>query len=158
MSTVMKEVQYAWRALFKRPLLTLTVATTPNTNSRGPVSMAWDTTKVPNGAQTIVARAVDATGKTGSTQVAVSVSNAGPPPSAEDAIGGAEGSLERRSASGKLHCAQTSAPGSFIAPQSGQRTGSGMAPRGLGEVQSWRKRAPQARQRSLPASFGMPGR
>lgn len=56
------------------------------TASRGPVSLAWDTRRVPNGARTLVARAVDAGGRTATAQVTVTVANAGagtppPPPS-----------------------------------------------------------------------------
>jgi hypothetical protein len=57
----------------------LEVAATP-TSSRGPVSLAWDTTAVPNGAQTLTASARDATGNTGSSSIAITVSNAGSPP------------------------------------------------------------------------------
>jgi hypothetical protein len=51
------------------------VASMPNSSSRGPISMAWDSTKVPNGPQTITARVLDSTGKTASASVTVNVSN-----------------------------------------------------------------------------------
>jgi hypothetical protein len=46
------------------------------TSSLGPVSLPIDTTKVANGAQVLAARATDAAGRTGGTQITVNVSNA----------------------------------------------------------------------------------
>jgi hypothetical protein len=45
------------------------------TSSTGPVSIPWTTTAVPDGAQTLTASVKDATGNTGSANVAVMVSN-----------------------------------------------------------------------------------
>jgi hypothetical protein len=63
---------------------TLTVAgrgvATTTTSSRGPVTLAWDTTTVANGGQTLTASARDATGNTGASSIPITVSNAGSPP------------------------------------------------------------------------------
>jgi hypothetical protein len=60
-----------------------TVATT-TTASMGPVSMAWSTTAVADGTQTLTASARDATGNTGAASITVTVANGGgapqPPP------------------------------------------------------------------------------
>jgi|GEM_PF-1050969 len=47
------------------------------TSSRGPVSLAWDTRRVPNGTQTLLASARDSAGKTGTASVSINVANAG---------------------------------------------------------------------------------
>ena len=46
-------------------------------SSAGPVTLAWDTTKVANGTQQLTASVTDAAGKNGTTTVSVNVSNAG---------------------------------------------------------------------------------
>jgi glucose/arabinose dehydrogenase len=50
------------------------VASTTDTSS-GPISMAWDTTKVNNGSTTVIATARDSSGNTGSAPRVVNVSN-----------------------------------------------------------------------------------
>jgi hypothetical protein len=50
------------------------------TASRGPVSMALDTRRAPNGAQTLVARATDSGGRSATTSLALTVSNGPAPP------------------------------------------------------------------------------
>ncbi|HET7340632.1 MAG TPA: Ig-like domain-containing protein, partial [Methylomirabilota bacterium] len=55
---------------------------TATTSSTGPVSIPWDTTKTPNGAQTLVAQVYDATNNGGQMTVPVTVSNASGPPAA----------------------------------------------------------------------------
>lgn len=55
-----------------------TVATTATTSS-GPVSLPWDTTRTPDGTQTLTAR-VDAGTDSGQSSVTVTVSNGGTPP------------------------------------------------------------------------------
>jgi hypothetical protein len=52
------------------------------TANRGPVAVGFDTRKAPNGQQTLVARATDAAGKTGTVQLGVTVANADTPPPA----------------------------------------------------------------------------
>jgi hypothetical protein len=56
-----------------------TVATT-STSSTGPVTMAWTTSSVADGLQTLTATARDATGNSGAASVSVSVANGGAPP------------------------------------------------------------------------------
>jgi len=50
------------------------------TSSETHVTIPWDTTRTPNGAQTLTATVRDAAGKTGSFSVNVTVQNAGSPP------------------------------------------------------------------------------
>jgi hypothetical protein len=58
------------------------VVGTQTTSSTGPVSIPWDTTRVPQGTQTLTASVRDATGNTGSSSVTVTVQNGSLPLSA----------------------------------------------------------------------------
>ena len=58
-----------------------TVATT-TTASTGPVSIAWSTLAVADGAQVLTASARDATGNTGAASITITVANGGTPPPA----------------------------------------------------------------------------
>lgn len=65
----------------------LAVATT-TTSSRGPVTLGWDTTTVPGGAQTLTASARDAAGHTGASSISITVGTGGGPPPSPPPSGG----------------------------------------------------------------------